>query len=85
MQGIKSSNSRKLERIGDASVTTTLYRNGDIIALKLKPEEAAGMVCQDQEPGKRHVKVHRTNQPAPELLHLDDIQPWHGGSKCEKH
>lgn len=61
-------------------MTTALYRNGDIIALKIKPEQAAGMICQDQQPNKRHVKVFRTNQPAPELLRLEDILPWTGGN-----
>lgn len=62
--------------------THVLYRSGDIIVLKINPDQAAGMVCQDQQDGKQHVKVHRTNQPAPELLRLEDIAPWIGDNTC---
>lgn len=64
--------------------TFVRYRSGDIVALAVKPEQAAGMVCQDQQPDKQHVKVFRTGQPAPELLRLEDITPWAGGNNASK-
>ncbi len=67
------------------TTTRALYRCGDIVALTIKPEQAAGMVCQDQRADTRHVKVHRTDQPAPELLRLEDVVPWTGGNTCSEH
>lgn len=58
--------------------TTTLYKTGYAIALTLRPDEQAGMVCQDQQSGDSHVLVWRIKQPAPEIVRLDDIVPWTG-------